>query len=121
MANTTLAAELKLQRAAVHADMTRAHGGEPERLVRTHVLFVADTNQALLEQLHDRREDLVSRQTLLRQVAIRSATNLRKHIGKRLQTIELRLVAMGAPRRMIAMLLAAFRVPPSCLQVTARV
>jgi hypothetical protein len=57
----------------------------------------------------------------LLEIGIRAAANQRQHVGERLQTIELRLIAMRAPRGMIAILLAALRIASGRLDVPALV
>src|ERR671912_711871 len=63
-----LAAELEPHGRSAHGDVLVLQRRQSKRAVRPGVLFVADADRAALEQLHDRREDLVASETGLRQI-----------------------------------------------------
>src|SRR5262249_27459223 len=89
MPNTALAAKLEPQRGATHLHVAVAACRQPERSILSSVLLVADTNEALLEQLHDGREHLAPRQPRLCEVDARPASNQRQRAGELLHAIEL--------------------------------
>ena len=62
MRHAALAAKLETHVGAVHLRVAVAQRRQAERTVLAGVLFVADANQRLLEQLHDRGEHLLARQ-----------------------------------------------------------
>ena len=62
--DAALAAEREPDALALDFDVRVAQRRQAERAIRSRVLVVADANQRLLEQLHDRREHLLARQAL---------------------------------------------------------
>jgi hypothetical protein len=112
-----LPAKSKSQRRSRHLDVFFTHRGEAVRLVRPHVLFVADADQRQLEQPHDGRQQLVPRETRLGQVLIHARPQRREGLAERGHAVELALVANLAPARVIAVLLASFRIPGASLDV----
>ena len=93
----------------------------PYGLIVAGVLVVADTDERLLEQLHDGGDDLGAGKRGAGQVLFGAAAKG----GQRGCEIEdaavLGFVPHLAPARVIAMLLAALDVPPGCLEVAVRV
>ena len=74
----------------------------------------------LLEELHDRGEHLVARQARPREVGPGTTPDVGQRGRKPLHPIELVLVAMHAPRGVIAILLATLGIASGRLQVAAR-
>src|SRR5688572_13237451 len=112
-----LPAELETNCSAADAHMFVPHRRQPERLVLSRVLLVADPNEAALEQLHQRCQYLLARQSRPRQVGPRPASEDRQRLCERLHAIELGLVARGTPVRVIAVLLPLLRVATRRLEV----
>src|SRR5207248_3226036 len=91
------------------------------RSVLARVLFVADADQRLFEQLHDGCEDLLARQTAPHEIGVGTGTNPGQRLRERDQAPVLHLVAHFTPSRMIAILLAAARVAAGGLKVAERI
>ena len=70
---------------------------------------------------HDRGEHLLPRQAAKGEIVREPGAHLGEGAGEREQAIELRLVARGAPLRVVAVLLAAARVAAGRKDVSARV
>ena len=115
------AAKLEPEGRAFHVHVLVTQGGEAEGAVRLRVLLVADANQALLEELHHRREHLFARQSGPGDVRRRPRPYCREHRGKCLHPIELVAVATRAPVGVIAVLLAAARIASGRLEVPFRI
>src|SRR5205823_3497276 len=64
--DAALAAELESQLRPGNLCVLVAHGGQTERPVLPRVFFIADADQCFLEQLYDRCEHLLARQTAAR-------------------------------------------------------
>src|SRR5688572_21644272 len=116
-----LAAELEADGATRDANVLVAQRGQPERVILPRILLVADANETALEQLHERRQHLLARQTRPRQVGACPSPEGRQRTRERLHTIELRLVTCRAPVGVIPVLLALLRIPTGRLQVATRV
>src|SRR6185436_21186689 len=86
-----LAAELEANASAVDLGVLVAHGREADRVVRPRVFLVADADQRFLEQLDDRRKDLLTGQAGVLQVRRRSLADPRQGLGERDQTAVLDL------------------------------
>jgi hypothetical protein len=119
--DTALAAELEAQRRSVDLRVLVAHRRQTERMIVAGVLLVADPDQRLLEQLHDRREHLLPRQPRLLQIGARAAANAWKHPRERHEAFVLGFVARFAPARMVAVLFASARVAARRLNVAVGV
>ncbi len=83
------------------------------------VLVVAHPDQRLLQQLNDRGEDFLFRQTLTTQIRVGASPYGRKDQREADQTVVLRLVAHFAPAGMISILLPSARVAARCLKMTS--
>src|SRR6185503_7429724 len=116
-----LPAELEADGATSDAHVLVAHRGQPERVVLPRILLVADANETALEQLHERRQYLLARQTRPRQVGACPPPEDRQGTRERLHAIELRLVTCRAPVGVIAVLLAPLRVTAGRLKVAPRI
>src|SRR5688572_18980691 len=119
MAHATLAAKFESQGRTADIDVPVEKSGEAERPVRTGVLVVADTNEALLEQLHNRREYFFARQPGARQIGCGSRANPRQRLGEHRHPVVLRFIARCAPVWMVSVLFATSRVAASGLDVAA--
>ena len=119
--DTALAAELEAQRRSVDLRVLVAHRRQTERMIVAGVLLVADPDQRLLEQLHDRREHLLPRQPRLLQIGARAASNAWKHPRERHEAFVLGFVTRLTPARMVAVLFASARVAARRLNVAAGV
>ena len=77
----------------VHLDVRVAHRRQPERLVLFRVLVVADADERLLEQLHDRGEHLLARQVGRPEIPRRAPADRGQRLGEPDQAIVFRFVA----------------------------
>src|SRR5579864_2934850 len=116
-----LATEVKANPRSREFDVLAQHGRQPERLVPTHVLVVADADQCGLEQTHHNGQYLFLRQALPREVMLRTLPDPRQRFAERDHALELGLVAYGAPQGMVAVLLATLRVFTGGLDVRQRI
>jgi hypothetical protein len=116
----TLSPEPEADARAADPCVPIAQRGQPERAVQPGVLVVADPDQGQLEQPHDGRQDLLARQAGLRQVRVAALADLAERSGKGDHPVELRLVALLVPARVVAMLLAPAGVAPGRLDVADR-
>ena len=119
--HAALASEREPHAAAADLDMRVPQRRQAERLVLPRVFVVADPDERLLEQLDDRGQDLVLRQSGTPQVGVGAAAHARQRLREADQAVVLRLVADLAPPRVIAILLAAARVAAGGLKMAARV
>src|SRR5437762_3232582 len=110
MALAGLAAKAEPDLLAAHLRVTVAERGQAERRVEARILIVADADERSVEKPDDRRQHLPSRQTARPQVAIHLSPDPRQVLPELDHPAELRGVARLAPRRVIAVLLAAPRI-----------
>src|SRR5205807_4821419 len=87
---------------------------------RPRVLLVADPRERGLQQPDHRGEDLLARQPGEAQVVLDPLADPREGGGEGEQAVVFRLVARLAPARVVAVLLAALRVPAGRLEMPAR-
>ena len=97
-----------------------SHRRQAERSVDACVLLVADTDQAQLEQSHDRREHLVSRQALRGQVLPAAPPDPGQRSRERDHPLEVLGTAPLAPLRVIAVLLPTACVATRRLEMAVR-
>ncbi len=116
-----LAAELEAQLGVLDGDVVVAHRRQAERVVLPGVLLVADADQRLLQELDDRRQDLLARQAGPRQVAVSALADAGQRLPEGEHPLVLRLVAHLAPARVVAVLLAPLGVTPGRLEVAQRI
>jgi hypothetical protein len=113
-----LTVEVETQLGALHLQVTRAQGGEAIAGVVLCVFAVADADQRLVEEAHNRGQDLLARGSSQRHVLVDALSNAREQPGKFAETLILVAVTDVAPTRVIEVLLAAPRIPPRGLNVT---
>jgi hypothetical protein len=118
--DAALAAELEDQLGAMNLHVPAAQRGEAVGLVGFRVLVRADPDQGALEQPHDGGHDLLARQAGPPDVELDALANLPQHLAEREHAVELRFVALRSEFRVVAVLLAAARVPRGYLQVSVR-
>src|SRR4029079_9407718 len=116
-----LAAELEFHAGAIHLHVAVAHGRQAEGIVLLGVTLVAYADAGPLEQLHEEREHLAARQPGDGHVGAHLAADARQGPRECGEALELVGVAQLAPARVLAILLAAARVPARGLQVAALV
>src|SRR6202171_566319 len=121
VADAALATEREAQPRAVDLDVPAAQGGEPERAVLAGVLVIANADERLGEQGHDRRQDLPPGQVASAQVAFHPLANVGKDLAELEHAAELRLVARRPAQRVVAILLAPPRVAGCGLDVASRI
>jgi hypothetical protein len=119
--DSALPAELEADGSARDFRVLIAHGRQTERFIVLRVLLVADTDERLLEQLHDGGEHLFSRKPAPAQILFGPRANAAERACERDQTSIFHVVANLAPARMIAILLASARVAADYLNVSERV
>ena len=119
--DTALAAEREPHALSLELDVRVAQRRQAVRAIRSRVFVVADANQRLFEQLHDRREHLLARQTLASHVLAGPPADGRQCLREPDHAVVFRFVADLAPLRVIAILFAAARVAPGRLKVSARI
>src|SRR5262245_26683732 len=119
MVDSALPAKLEAQHATTHPHVAVAQRRQSKGLILLHVLLVSDTNEALLEELHDRRQHFVARHTRKPEVCPRATSNARQRGGERLHAIEFRFVATDAPISVIAILLATLGITTGGLKMSA--
>lgn len=112
------AAKFEAHLAAADAHMAIAHRREPERIILFGVFFVADADDAGLENPHNRGKDFLNGQTRLREVPCGALANFLERFGEVDHAIVFVLIADFAPARVIAELFATAIVAPGGLQVT---
>src|SRR5437588_3064575 len=83
-----------------------------------HVLGIPNANASRIEQSDDQRNDFLARQSCLRKIAAKAATQTRQCLREFDHPVELRTVADLPPLRVIAILLSAASVPSRRLQMT---
>src|SRR5581483_6190527 len=115
-----LPAKLEMERGAVDVDVAIAQRGEPERSVLARVLFVADANQAGLEEAHHGGQHLLAGEAGPPEIARDRAADPGQRAAERDHAVILGLVADLAPATVISILLAAPRVPSGGLDVAVR-
>ena len=115
-----LAVEVERDRRALDVDVAVAHRGQPVRFVLFRVLVVADADQRRFQQVHDRRDDLLLRQSALVQVLIDPLTDFRQRLPELDHVLVLRLFADLAPFLVIAVLLAPLAVTAGGLEMAVR-
>ena len=117
MLDAALAAktEAQLRRPDLHVPILER--GQAERLVGARILLVADANERGFEQPGHGREHLLPRQPGPPQIGRDPPAQPRQRVSERDHARVLGAVALLAPARVIAVLLAPARVPPRRLQV----
>ena len=120
MLDAALALEQEPDRRAFHVDVAVTQRRQSEGLVLLGVLLVADARERRLEKADDRGHDLLLRQAGPAQVACDASANAREHAPEPRHAAELVGVTSLPPPRVVAVLLAAPRVPSRRLKVTAR-
>src|SRR4051812_19710378 len=103
--DAALAAEFEAHLAAADLGVPIAHRRQSDRAVGAGVLFVADANQRLLEELHRGGEDLLARQPLLPHVSRSAPADLAERLGERRQAAVLHVVTHLAELGVIPVLL----------------
>src|SRR6266478_3186274 len=98
--------------------MSIFHRREPKRFVFARVFFVPDADESALEQLHDRCQDFVSRQSRRFQIPRDSPADLRQRFAETNYAVVFVFVANLAPALVIKVLFATARVATGCLNVT---
>jgi len=88
------------------------------RMIRPRVLVVADTDQRLLEQADDGGEDALAGERRPFHVGRHPAANARQRRAELDEMVVLRFITRGAPRGVVAVLLASARVAAGRLNVT---
>src|SRR6202011_3533459 len=116
--DAALAAETKTHLRSLYINMSILHGGEAERFVFASVLFVPHADETVLEQLHDRRQHFVSRQSGQRQIFAHTPADFRQRFPKRNNSFVFVFIAHFAPALVINVLLAISCIAPSRLDVT---
>jgi hypothetical protein len=107
MLGAALAAEVKPHTAiAVDFAMTVTQRRQAEAIVGLGVLFVADADQGALQQPYDCRQNLLSWQATLRQVAFHLGANRRQHFAEDQHLAVFVFVPHRPPTWMITILLA---------------
>jgi hypothetical protein len=107
MQHAALAAEAERQLRTGNTDVPVAHGGEAERIVFLGILLVADPNERGLEKADYRRKHLFARQATAPQVVLDAAPDHGQHSSEGDHSGKFVLIADGAVRGMVAILLAA--------------
>src|SRR6266404_3617192 len=100
--------------------MSISHRREPKRVVFARVFFVPDADESALEQLHDRCQDFVSRQSRRFQIPRDSPADLRQRFAETNYAVVFVFVANLAPALVVNVLLATARVATGRLDVTVR-
>src|SRR5688572_13693390 len=100
--------------------MPIAQRRQAKRVVRARVFGIADADQRLLEDAHDRGKHLAARQPAQAEMAIRRTANARQHPGEVDRAFVLVGLATLAPARMITVLLAPLLIAPDRLDVPCR-
>ena len=91
---------------------------QTERPILFGVRVAPDTDQALLEQAHDRGQHLRAGQPRLPEIALHAHPDRGKDSAEGKDTVELGLVTNLAVPRVVAVLLAPLRVPTGRLNVS---
>src|SRR5579859_5582633 len=107
MLHAALAAEAETQFGAVDLHMLHAQGRQPVGAVFAGVLVVAHADEGLVEQLNDGGENLAPAQRGRPQVTLRALPDLGQRFAQLEHVAELRLVALVAIERVIAILFPA--------------
>jgi hypothetical protein len=102
-----LPAEAELHRPARDLGVAVAEGGETERPVVARVFLVADANERGLQELDDGGQDAAAREPAVGEVFLEAGTDEGQGLPEGEHAAVFRLVAHGAPPRVIAVLLAA--------------
>ena len=97
--------------------VTVPQGRQPEGAVEPGVLVVADADEGQLEEPDNRRQDLLARKAAQCEVGIGALADARQRLPESKQAIELGLLALLAPARVIAVLFPPLRVAPRRLQM----
>ena len=118
--DAALAAELEPERRAVDRDVTAAKRREAEGVVLLRQLVAADADQRALEQPDDRRHHLPPRKSRERDVALDVLANLPQHVAQLDHPLELRVIAVRAKIRMVAVLLASTCIARRDLEMSFR-
>ena len=121
MLDAALAAEAEAQQLALDLQVAPPQRGEAVGAVLAHVFVVADADQRLVEQAHDRGEDLPAAQVGRAQVALEALAQERQHLAEFQHALELRLVARRPIVGVVAVLLAPARIRAGRLDMTVRV
>src|SRR4029450_4022045 len=100
--------------------MSILHGRETERFVFARILFIADADQASLQELHDCREHFLPRQTAQSQIFLHSSANFRERFSEIDQSIVFVLVADFPPACVIPVLFPSPGIPSGRLDVSIR-
>src|SRR5207248_2110481 len=102
-------------------DMPVSHRRQAVGPVVAGVLVIADADERLLEELHDRGEDLGPRQAGPPQIGVGAPADRREGAAELNHPPVLGIVPDFTPARVISVLLPASRVPAGSLQVAAGV
>jgi hypothetical protein len=97
--------------------MARAQCGQAERVVAARVFLIPDAHQRDLQQVDDGGQHLFARQAGPLEGGVDLAPDRRQRLAEFEHAFVFDLVAQRAPARVIAVLLAVFRVAPGGLQV----
>ena len=119
--DSALASKGKRQPCAAHFDVAIPERREAERSILACVLVVAHPDERLLQQLNDRSEHFLLRQTLTSEIPVGASPYRWKDLCEADQAVVLRLVANFAPAGMISILLPSARVAARCLKMTSRI
>ena len=114
-----LPTEVELQTLLPNSHMAVTHRCEAEGPVGLRVFVVADADEAFLEQLHHRGEYLFAREPPMRQCRGGARPDSREDRREQVNMLELGVVAVRAPRIVIAVLLPAACIASGRLQVAA--
>src|SRR5205085_476101 len=116
-----LADEVEMETIPVDVHVAAAQRRQPERLVVACVLLVADADERLVQHAHDRSDDARACERRLAEIVVHLTSDRAKGRTKLGEAFELRVVAAGAKRRVVAVLLTAARVATRRLNVPVRV
>src|SRR5260370_24437237 len=97
--------------------MSILHGRQTERSVFTSILFVAHTDEAELEQLYNRRQHFVSRQSGQGEIFAHTSADFWQRFPKRNNSFVFVFIAYFAPTLVINVLFALSCIAPSRLDV----
>src|SRR5947199_5512654 len=118
MLNSAFSTEPEAQLHSSHSHMVILHRRQTERLVLPGILFVADTNEGALEQLHHYRQDLLSLEPRQLQIDVESPPNLGQGRSKDQDTIVFVLIANRPPAFVIPILFSSAVIASGCLNMT---
>ncbi len=101
--------------------MAIAQSSEAIALIGLRILLVADTHQRRFQQACNRRQHFLARHPVTREIPLHLRPDPRQYPAEQQHLPVFAFIADLTPTRMVAILLAAARIPPDRLQVPVRI